>query len=251
MKTTLIFAMLLSITSQVHSDIITFSGDDWVSGAEGAAGVNHGRTFIGAGAGDSGWTLFDDGTTVNSSRQQWLWMDTSSALTLIPAGHTITSATLSFPGAKDIDNDGASVIYSLFEVSGSDRGRAAVIAAGTAGRDGNDVPDFFASNTAYGSVTGLTNAFAPQTFDLTPLVAGWHSGTLTTNPGQLNLLWDSRGGARNYARWVNEESDNQPGLAVNRPTLTIQTTIPEPSALSLLLLGGIAVMHRMRLKKAC
>jgi len=228
--------------SSVQGVVLTFSGADWV-------GSNHARVFIGGG-GDIGWTTFDDGTFGNPSRQQWQWMDVSSVLGGIPGGDTVVSATLSFPGVArqaSFGGDSSSVTYSIFEVPGADQGRAAVIAAGGAGRDGNDARDFYAENTGFGAVTGIGETASSESFDVTALVEGWNNGSLTTNPGQMMLLWDSQPSAANYVRWGNPTSDNTDLAAneSNRPTLTI-TTVPEPSGAFLFGLASLTMMMRRR-----
>lgn len=229
----------LALSGAAHADTITLGGDDWTG--------NQARVFIGGG-GSASWTIFDDGTTTNESRQQWTWMDVSAALGDIPSGHTVTSATLTYnPGPADQDaDDGSSVKYAIFGVPGGDQGRAAVIAAGGAGRDGDDVLDFYAENTGYGEISGVTGTSSEVTFDITALVEGWNNGSLTENPGEMMLLWDSRAGARNWVRWVPSGQDDFFGDAADRPVLTIETVVPEPNSLALLGLGGLLIARRRR-----
>lgn len=233
---------------------ITFSGDDWTSS-------NHGRVFIRDGINDEGWVTFDEGNNRNRGRQQWIWMDVASAVSSVPGGATVTSATLSYPsvvrnaGSEDVSD----VIYSIFAVpgDGTDQGIGAVLAVGANNgpvespqHDGDDVPIFYGQNTPYGAVTGITDTPAPQEFDVTDLVAGWVDGTLTENVGLMIQLWDRylgsgspEAGMReiNFVEWV-PNGVGSPGDAADRPTLTIEfTPIPEPSALVLVLLGSLGL----------
>ena len=211
MRTVLSFAALttMALTTMMVGTAgavtITFSGDDWVAdsdlAAEGVLAGNHGsfdgnhaRRFIAAHPGipdypdgDSSWTTFDSGNNGSGTQQQWIWMDVSAALAQIPAGHTVTSATLDFPGVKHAANSGGGgdVKFSAFAVPGdpNDRGREAVIAAGGAGRDGNDLTDFYAENTPFGAISGISSSeFQPKSLDITGLVQGWRGAAAAAVP---------------------------------------------------------------------
>lgn len=217
--------LLVLLAGGSGADTLVFGGNDWDEN-------NQFRTFIGGEAGTTGWTTFDDARFNNNGRQQWTWMNVASAISRIPSDATVASATLSYPSvaARDLTNTVdpalmADVVFSIFEVPGDgvDKGRAAVIAAGGAGRDGMDVVDFYSENTPYGSATGITDTPSMQELDLTDLVQGWVDGSLTENVGQMMLLWDRYNGTspqQNWLRWV-PGSDNMLGDAADRPTLTI------------------------------
>jgi len=225
---------------------VTFSGDDWVAdsdlaaaegsvlaGNHGSFDGNHARRFIAAHPGipdypdgDSSWSAFCSDKMHNGTQQQWLWMDVSAALAQIPAGDTVTSATFSFSGVKHAGGSGGGgdVQFSAFAVPGDgiDRGRAAVIAAGGAGRDGNDLVDFYAENTAFGAISGISSSeFQPLSLDITGLVQGWQSGSITDNPGQMILVNDIIVEPYTFVRFANEDAETA-GTAENRPTLTIE-----------------------------
>lgn len=221
-------ALLGPLVVSAQADTLVFGGNDWDTD-------NQFRTFIGGTAGTTGWTTFDDARTINNGRQQWTWMDVSSAISRIPGDATVASATLSYPNAAaNLEHpssvDVSEVVYSIFTVPGDgiDKGRAAVIAAGGEGRDGLDVPAFYSENTPYGSVTGVTDAASVHEFDITSLVQGWVDGSLNENVGQMMLLWDRYIGDPNadplefnWVRWVVSGGDNALGDVADRPILTI------------------------------
>jgi len=252
---------------------VTFSGDDWVAdsdlaaaegsvlaGNHGSFDGNHARRFIAAHPGipdypdgDSSWSTFCSDKMHNGTQQQWLWMDVSAALAQIPANDGIVSATLDFSGVKHAGGSGGGgdVQFSAFAVPGDgiDRGRAAVIAAGGAGRDGNDLTDFYAENTAFGAISGISSSeFQSKSLDITELVQGWQSGSITDNPGQMIVVNDIIVAPYTFARFANEDAETA-GTAENRPTLTIETVVPEPGAFCLTVLGSIGLLGRGRRRR--
>jgi hypothetical protein len=250
MRTVLSFAALTMMVGTAGAVTITFSGDDWVAdsdlaapegsvlaGNHGSFDGNHARRFIAAHPGipdypdgDSSWSTFCSDKMHNGTQQQWIWMDVSAALAQIPANDGIVSATLDFPGVKHAANSGGGgdVQFSAFAVPGdpNDRGREAVIAAGGAGRDGNDLTDFYAENTPFGAISGISSSeFQPKSLDITGLVQGWQSGSITDNPGQMILVNDRIIEPYTFVRFANQDGETV-GTAENRPILTIEAGEP-------------------------
>jgi len=191
---------------------------------------NHARVFIGGG-GNTSWINFDDGTSSNPSRQQWQWLDFSAEVEGIPTEFDIVSATLTWHGEENSTASNNAVTWSVFAAEGPDRSREAVIVAGGGGRNGGDVPAYYASRTPYGSVTtgqiASSDVDTPVSWDVTGLVSAWHEGELTENVGQLIILNDRNrffgppggNGHGGIFEWINWDNGG--------PTLTVVANIDQ------------------------
>ncbi len=224
--------------------------------------ANHARVFIGGG-GDQNWINYDNAGSTGGANQQWQWLDFSSTLPLLTSRYKVLSATLQWRGNKRTGSMNNDVVWSVFAVEGTDRGRAAVIAAGGTGRNGADVPDYYASHTAYGAVTtgqiGTSTSTNLVSWDVTELVRGWDEGVFTENVGQMIVLNDRNqsagppagsghggsGSGFSHEDWINwGTSSGFTSAASAGPQLVVTAyAIPEPA--TWLLLAGVLPLLRL------
>lgn len=253
-----VFSALLAFTGRATGTMITIADSSfWV------AGTNYYCVGIGVGSGNSlsldRWMNYDDGTTSNWYAQQWLWMNIGTAwISRIPPGETIISASVTFSEANFRTGTGYGTSdYSIFEVPGdgsvglnpSNLGRQAIIDFNGQGRNGNELPDWYAGHTGYGLVTAAQiNATGPVTFDITDLVKGWYEGTLTQNKGQMMILNKDRSGGTTFAAWgVAFGYSSDPGSGPTITAITATSVVPEPSTW-VMWASGVVALFFMRHK---
>ena len=185
-------------------------------------------------------SLYSDSYPITGANGLYAWMDIGTSWeSLVPDGQKIASATLSFDTTNQ-DGIQASA-YSIFAVPGTDKGVSEVLAAGGGGRG---IGGYYAANTGYGLVTsaqidsGTVSPGSAVSFNVTDLLAGWKSGALTTNVGQMMILgnYSTTGSGDTYwgAYWYNANAG---------PTITVTTTpTPEPATLVLLITGLLGLL---------
>ena len=175
LRNLLVGALLFGSHTITTAKTITFSGDEWTTN-------NHKRVAFN-GTTDAGWSTREY-TTTGPNGKKWIWMDVSDALDSIDPGDGIVSATLTFPGVRRTLAEVNPVTYGIFEVPGDDYGLDAITGEQL---EVNDVIDYYAEHTSYGTVGGITAEFSEKTFDVTELIRGWNKGTLRMMPGATVL----------------------------------------------------------------
>jgi hypothetical protein len=166
-----------------------------------------------------------------------LWMNIGTAWqSAIPSGETITSATLTFNSAFFQFGGSNQADYSIFAVPGA--GGPAGVNAAIGGTVGGEAT-YYGANTAYGLVTAAQIAAdpgSPLSFDITNLLAGWKTGSLTTNVGQMMIVANND---QHSTFWNSTEGGTY--SETGGPSITI-TSVPEPGAVSLLTMGMIGLL---------
>jgi|GEM_PF-6049566 len=146
-----------------------------------AANDNRGRIFTNAF--NAAPFVFDDGTTVNNSRQQYHWLNFSDELLLLPAGSSIISAELVWPGAFCSTAD-LNIEIGAFPVPDASMGLPTVYSTYA---NPCNLPDYYGANTPIDSITAMDITAGTATWDISSLLGLWAAGN---QPGELMLIPD-------------------------------------------------------------
>ena len=231
-KLALLSLCVLVASSAALADSITYVGDDANGDLDGMIKKGGDAVLTRTAVGDDGVTVteLDGSTGANSDTDVLLFLDfIGNGANQVAAGKTITSATLKLwysndNGNKDID------IYRL-----------------TSAFDATTKYSTFGGGTgvASGGTDGYTQKFGSAdpvlvTIDVTAEVIKW------VEDGEANYGWGFSEETGNGCEWTSvfASGGGTTGNSIN-PTLEVEYT-PEPATMSLLALGGLAVLRRRR-----
>ena len=138
----------------------------------------------------AGADSFDLGTG-NLGTQLYMWFDFSSQLGLLPAGSTVSSATLSWGGSVPATVFGSPVTGSalgIFPVPDDNHG----IDNLAADFSGSDLVDYYAGNDPVAEFTAVAGETPVASWEIAPLVQDWVDNPLGAQRGELMILNESR-----------------------------------------------------------
>ena len=268
-----LFVVLLGVATTAQATIILNTLSESVMVGSGDTNSNVAPLAPGvhepAAVGNPWFTSSFDGmlrgraTTQFQRRTQWNFRFDASALAGVDAAD-ITAVTLSIPQIGRLNTqsytnlamrlyantydwaDDGSADYPTWNRGRTDAGGDGVTIVGGSNAIG--------TYNTFGQVTDTSNTNVEGTFIITSTTGNPADGPTTlTTEGVAALLTTVQGWATNPASnegflLTYQNADNM-GLAFGTPTLTI-TTIPEPGAASLLVLGGLLLAGRRLRRRA-
>jgi hypothetical protein len=192
---------------------------------------NGGRVSF-QGFADGFWANVDVGAT---NVQQYAYMNIGTGWQSSVTG-PITSATLTFAGAT-ANYSSPAVTFKVFEIPGSagptDYGRTAIDNFNSPGVTGGELTAWYAGHTGYGSGVTISAINGPNavSWDITALLEGWRTHTLSANEGYMMILNDTINGGT--VTWGTESGSAPPTISVTFE----EAVVPEPSTFVLAALG--------------
>lgn len=163
---------------------------------------------------NGGADSFDLGTG-GSNSQAYMWFDFSSRLGQIPAGSTVTSATLTWRGVVSSTLFGAPTVDSMLGIFPVPDARHGIDSIAT-GFTGRDVVDYYAAHTPAAEFNAVRGQTPTATWNLASLVQQWVDNPAAAQRGQIMIL---NAGRPMFMDW-NVDAASRPIPALNVSTIS-------------------------------